>query len=74
MAACADSCITSPSLPVRISLPLPSTIETSVVRIEPPTSVHARPVTNADLAVLVNFTIAELHYAEVLADVLRRER
>ena len=45
MAACADSCITSPNWPVMVSLPLPSTIATSVLRIEPPTSVHASPVT-----------------------------
>src|SRR6266536_1254216 len=45
MAACADSCMTSPSLPVSVSLPLPSTTVASVLRIEPPTSVQARPVT-----------------------------
>ena len=44
MAACADSCITSPSLPVTVSLPLPSIRVHSVVRIWPPTSVHASPV------------------------------
>src|SRR5271157_4548895 len=45
MAACADSCITSPSLPVKVSLPLPSTTVASVLRMEPPTSVQAKPVT-----------------------------
>src|ERR1700686_3470937 len=43
MAACADSCITSPSLPVTVSLPLPSIRMASVVRIWPPTSVQAKP-------------------------------
>src|SRR6185295_9766301 len=44
MAACADSCITSPSLPVRRSAPLPGISVTSMGRISPPTSVQARPV------------------------------
>ena len=45
IAACADSCITSPSLPVMMSLPLPGMTVASVVRISPPISVQARPVT-----------------------------
>ena len=43
-AACADSCMTSPSWPVMVSFPSSRTW-TSVVRMLPPTSVHARPVT-----------------------------
>ncbi len=44
MAACADSCMTSPSLPVRVSRPLPDMSVASVTRSSPPTSVQARPV------------------------------
>ena len=44
MAACADSCMTSPSLPVSVRCPLPGISVASVTRISPPTSVHARPV------------------------------
>jgi len=43
MAACADSCMTSPSLPVSVSLPLPGTTVTSAVRRSPPNIVTARP-------------------------------
>ena len=44
MAARADSCMTSPSLPVSVSAPLPTISVTSMGRISPPTSVQARPV------------------------------
>ena len=44
MAACADSCMTSPSLPVSVRWPLPGISVASVTRISPPTSVHASPV------------------------------
>src|SRR6266545_235544 len=44
MAACALSCITSPSLPVRVSLPLPGTIVTSAGRRSPPCMVTASPL------------------------------
>ena len=60
MAACADSCITSPSLPVVVSLPRPSMMAASVVRIEPPTSVQAKPSGRADFVLLVGSAIAEL--------------
>ncbi len=43
-AACALSFITSPSWPVRISLPLPGVRLASMNRMSPPTGVHARPV------------------------------
>ena len=43
-AARADSCITSPSLPVSVRLPLPRESATSVDSISPPTSVQASPV------------------------------
>ena len=45
IAAWIDSCITSPSWPVCVSLPLPGTTAASIVSSSPPTSVHARPVT-----------------------------
>src|SRR4030065_265410 len=38
-----DSCITSPSLPVMVSLPLPDTITASMVSSSPPTSLQAGP-------------------------------
>ncbi len=60
MAACADSCITSPSLPVVVSLPRPSMIAASVVRIDPPTSVQARPVVAPTSFFLSVCLIAEL--------------
>src|SRR6202030_3208669 len=44
MAACADSCMTSPSFPVRVRRLLPSIKVASVASTEPPTSVQARPV------------------------------
>ena len=44
-AAWIDSCITSPSLPVVMVLPLPGTATASMVSNSPPTSVQAKPVT-----------------------------
>ncbi len=44
MAAWADSCMTSPSLPVMISLPRPGRMTTSVSSNSPPNSVQAKPV------------------------------
>ena len=44
------SCITSPSLPVCLTLPLPGSITDSMVRISPPTSVQARPVTTPTMS------------------------
>src|SRR5438132_1672259 len=43
-AAWADSCITSPSLPVSVTAPRPLTRVASICSTSPPTSVHARPV------------------------------
>ena len=45
IAAWIDSCMTLPSWPVWISLPLPGTVAASIVSSSPPTSVQARPVT-----------------------------
>ena len=69
MAACADSCITSPSLPVKVSLPLPSTTVASVLRMEPPTSVQARPVTSR-LRSFRGLACAELEHAQVVANLV----
>ena len=44
-AADADSFMTSPSWPVRITLPLPGISAASIVSRSPPTSVQARPTT-----------------------------
>src|SRR3546814_5667839 len=44
-AACTDSVITSPSLPVVRTWPLPDAVTASIVSNSPPTSVHASPVT-----------------------------
>ena len=60
MAAWADSCITSPSLPVVVSLPRPSMIAASVSRMDPPTSVQARPHGRADFVLLFGLLFAEL--------------
>ena len=43
-AACALSFITSPSWPVRMSLPLPGTLAASTNRMSPPVGVQASPV------------------------------
>ena len=43
-AACADSCITSPSWPVIVSAPLPGYAVASMKRTSPPTAVYASPV------------------------------
>ena len=68
--ACADSCMTSPSLPVRVSLPLPSTTVASVLRIEPPTSGPGQSGDQADFALLVGQRVAELDHAQEVVDVL----
>ena len=44
MAVAADSCITSPSLPVILTPPLPGTTLTSICSISPPASVYAKPL------------------------------
>src|ERR1044071_323420 len=44
MAACALAFMTSPSLPVRVSLPLPGTTVTSAVSRSPPNIVTASPL------------------------------
>ena len=45
MAMLADSFMTSPKLPVRVSLPLPGLRLASINKISPPTDVQAKPVT-----------------------------
>merc|ERR1712224_793400 len=41
----ADSFMTSPKLPVKVSLPFPFVFDVSINRISPPVLVHAKPVT-----------------------------
>ena len=43
-AACPDSCITSPSLPVSVTAPRPLVNVASICKTSPPTSVQANPV------------------------------
>ena len=50
-AACAHSFMTSPSWPVRMSLPLPGMRADSTNRMSPPTGVHASPVATPGTAV-----------------------
>ena len=52
-AACALSFITSPSWPVRISLPLPGMRVASMKRMSPPTGVHASPVATPGMPVRI---------------------
>ena len=51
-AALIDSCITSPNFPVICIRPLPGIITVSILRISPPYSVHAKPVTTPILSSL----------------------
>ena len=71
-AADADSFITSPSWPVRISWPLPGTSVDSICSRSPPTSVHARPVTRPISFSLFRAAVVETAHAEVLVEVLAR--
>ena len=50
-AACADSFITSPSWPVRVSDPLPVILVASMKRMSPPAAVQARPVATPGISV-----------------------
>lgn len=42
-AICADSFMTSPSCPVRVSFPVPGILVASTNKISPPLAVHAKP-------------------------------
>ena len=58
-AAFTDSCITSPSFPVICIFPLPGILTVSILRISPPTSVHAKPVATP---ILFSFSISPKLY------------
>jgi hypothetical protein len=68
-AADADSFITSPSWPVRISWPLPGTSVDSICSRSPPTSVQARPVTRP-ISFFLGTAEVEATHAQVLVQVL----
>src|ERR1041385_3801728 len=70
MAAGAASCMTSPSLPVIVSWPLPGMIVTSVDRSSPPSSVHARPVVTP-MPCSPCLAVAELGWTQVLGKAFR---
>jgi len=50
-AACADSFMTSPSWPVRVSDPLPAILVASMKRMSPPAAVQASPVATPAISV-----------------------
>ena len=62
-AACALSFITSPSWPVRISLPWPGTRVASMNRMSPPTGVQASPVATPGMLVRMASFALELRRA-----------
>ena len=70
IAACADSCITSPSLPVSVSAPLPGISVTSIGRISPPDLGPGQAGGDADLVLLLLPRGAEARDAQVLGEVL----
>ena len=72
IAALIDSCITSPSLPVNVVLPLPGTATDSIVSSSPPTSVQASPVTWPTWFCLLGDAEREAAHAEILVEILRR--
>ena len=73
MAACADSCMTSPSLPVRISLPLAIHHGDFGGQDRAANFGPRQPGNQADFAPLVRFGVAELHYAQIIGDVFGGE-
>ena len=68
-----DSCMTSPSLPVSVSLPLPGTIVTSAVRRSPPNVGDREAVGEADLVFLLAARLAVLLDAEPLGELVGRD-
>ena len=54
-AAIADSFMTSPSFPVKVSFSIPGIIVTSIGRISPPNIVHERPVATPTLSLRFSF-------------------
>ena len=70
-AAWALSFITSPSWPVRISLPLPGMRVASMNRMSPPTGVQARPVATPGTLVRIATSLSNLRRAEDRVQVAR---
>ena len=53
-----------------VMLPLPGIMTPSMVSSSPPTSVQARPVTDADLIVRFDLAEAEARHAEIVGEVV----
>jgi hypothetical protein len=73
MAACADSCMTSPSLPVSVSVPFPGISVASVRRSSPPASVQAKPVatpTSFSSWVIIGRYFGTPRYSVIFSDVM----
>ena len=70
-AAWIDSCITSPSLPVVMLLPLPGITTASMVSSSPPTSVQASPVTCPTWLFFLGDAEGVTAHAEIFVQVLR---
>ena len=64
-AACALSFITSPSWPVRISLPWPGTRVASMNRMSPPTGVQASPVETPGTLVRMATSLSNLRWPRI---------
>ena len=60
--------MTSPSFPVNVTSPFPSDDVASTCSTSPPTSVHAKPVYQADLALAGDVLFAESDRAKQLLD------
>ena len=73
-AACTDSFITSPSLPVAVTLPLPGSVTASMVSSSPPTSVQASPVVTPDQILALGLAEAELPHPGIFLEVAARDR
>ena len=69
-AACADSFMTSPSWPVRISLPLPGVRVASMNRMSPPTGVHASPVDTPGTLVRIATSFSKRRGPRIAGDVV----
>ncbi len=73
-AACALSFITSPSWPVRISLPAPGMRAASTNRMSPPTGVHARPVATPGTPLRIATSASNLRGPEDVREIVGADR
>ena len=73
-AACALSFITSPSWPVRISLPLPGMRAASMNRMSPPTGVHARPVATPGMPLRIATSASNLRAPRIGVQIVGADR